>query len=71
MAAFPRLRLGCGIRTTVELAPFFAVRGVVQKLGLAGNSEIDARTCDLRRWNRLRPRNATWCGSGAIVSNLR
>ena len=34
---------------------------MAQKGGLAGNSEIDTRTCDLRRWIRVRTRNANWC----------
>jgi hypothetical protein len=40
-------------------------------LDIIKDSSIDARTCDLGRWNGLMPRNASSCGSRALASNLR
>lgn len=36
---------------------------IIQKGGVAGNSGIDALTCELRRWNRVWPRNINGCNS--------
>ena len=46
-------------------------QGMVPKGGLSGNREIDSRTCDLGRWNCVRPRNSNSCCPGAMVSRVR
>src|SRR5438874_99998 len=65
----------CGQNHSIRSYPRFPSdeneAGVVSLELDPAHREIDARTRDLRRWNRVWLRNANPCGSGAILSGLR